>query len=351
MSAQCRSSSSQDDGRAVGSADAAEQLRRGVEGAVADLLGVVEDALDVATLAPLDADQVAEQMGMAFRQVGTVVVQEQRDDALLHLPARRLDAVVVGDLEAPGDDVAQKSERLALRLRRGAAAEEEEALGARVAPGRELVEQAALADAGIGHHGDGGEVAIDEQPLEGVLQRLELGVAADHPCRDAFDAAAAEAKAPGLGAQHQIALDGLVHALDGQRLLTLDLEHAAHLGVGIVADAQGPGRRGLLHARGDVHRDAANAAVGIDPAAEQHAAGVDADADVEAVVTVRSPHFGAERLAELEQGQAAAHGTLGIVFAGLRRRRRRPGCCRRRTAAPCRRAPGRRPSRAPRRRP
>ena len=111
----------------------------------------------MATLAPLDADQMAEQMGMAFRQVGTVVVQEQRDDALLHLPARRLDAVVVGDLEAPGDDVAQQSEGLALRLRRGAAAEEEEALRARVAPGCELVEQPALADAGIGHHGDGGE--------------------------------------------------------------------------------------------------------------------------------------------------------------------------------------------------
>ena len=84
-----------------------------------------------------------------------------------------------------------------------------------------------------------------------------------------------------------------------------------------MADAQGAGRRGLLHARGDVHRDAANAAFGIHAAAEQHAAGVDADADVEGVVTVRSPHFGAEHLAELEQGQAAAHGTLGIVFAGF----------------------------------
>ena len=84
-----------------------------------------------------------------------------------------------------------------------------------------------------------------------------------------------------------------------------------------MADAQGPRRRGLLHACGDVHRDAANAAIGIHPAAEQHAAGVDADADVEGVVTVRSPHFGAECLAEFEQGQAAAHGTLGIVFASF----------------------------------
>ena len=120
---------------------------------------------------------------------------------------RRLDAVVVGDLEAPGEDVAQQSEGLALRLRRGAAAEEEEALGARLAPGLELVEQPALADAGVGDHGDGGQLALGEQPLEGGLQRLELGVAADHPRRHAFDAAAADAKAARLGAQHQVALD------------------------------------------------------------------------------------------------------------------------------------------------
>ena len=144
----------QHDRRAVGRADAAEQLRRGVERAIADLPGVVEDALQVAAVTPLDADQVAEQMGVAFGDLGTVVVDEQRRDALLHLPARRLEAVVVADLEAPGQDVAQQPERLALGLRRGAAAKEEEAFRTRVAPGRELVEQTALADAGIGHHAD-----------------------------------------------------------------------------------------------------------------------------------------------------------------------------------------------------
>ena len=131
-----------------------------MEGAVADLLGVVEDTLDVAAVAPLDADQVAEQMGMAFGQVGAVVVQEQRHDALLHLPARGLDAVVVGDLQVPGEDVAQESVGLALGLRSGAAAEDGEPLWTRFAPGRELVKQPALADAGVGHHGDGGEIAF-----------------------------------------------------------------------------------------------------------------------------------------------------------------------------------------------
>ena len=157
--------------------------------------------------------------------------------------------------------------------------------------------------------------AVDEQPLEGVLQRFELGIAADHPGRDALDAAAAEPKAARLRAQHEVALDEAVDALDRERLLRLDLEQAAHLRVGVVADAQRAGRRGLLHARGDVDRDAADAAVGIDPAAEQHAAGVDADAHVEAVVAVRAPDLGAERPAELEQREAAAHGALGVVLA------------------------------------
>jgi hypothetical protein len=44
---------------------------------------------------------------------------------------------------------------------------------------------------------------------------------------------------------------------------------------------------------------------------------VDADPDVEALVPVRFPHLRAEVLAEGEQGQAAAHGPLRIVFACL----------------------------------
>jgi hypothetical protein len=127
-----------------------------------------------------------------------VARQEQRHHALLELAARGLDAVVVGDLEAPGEDVAQEAERLALRLRRGVAAEEDEAFRARVAPARELVEQAALAEAGIGHDADRGEAAVDEQPLEGLLQRLELGVAADHARGHAFDARLPRRKLRGL---------------------------------------------------------------------------------------------------------------------------------------------------------
>ena len=82
--------------------------------------------------------------------------EEQRDDARFHLPACDLDAFVVGNLEAPDEDVAQQAERLALRLRRGAAAKEMEAFGTRMGPCLELTEQSALADAGVRHDGDHG---------------------------------------------------------------------------------------------------------------------------------------------------------------------------------------------------
>ncbi len=151
----------------------------------------------------------------------------------------------------------------------------------------------------------------------GGLQGFEFGVATDHPGGHSLDAAAGDAEGPRLGAQHQVAVHRGIDALDGQRRLRLDFEHAAHLGVGVVADAQGPGRGGLLHARGDVDGDAADAAVGVDPAAEQHAAGVDAHAHIEAGVAVRGLDFRAEGLAQGQQREAAVHGAFDVVLAGL----------------------------------
>ena len=81
-----------------------------------------------------------------------------------------------------------------------------------------------------------------------------------------------------------------------------------------MADAQAAGRSALLHARGDVHGDAADRAVLVHAAAEQDAAAVDADANVEAGVAVSCLHFRAQRSAEIQQREAAAHGALGIVL-------------------------------------
>jgi hypothetical protein len=73
--------------------------------------------------------------------------------------------------------------------------------------------------------------------------------------------------------------------------LRLDVEHASHVAVGVVTDAQCPARCGLLHACGDVDGDAANAAFAIDSAAQQHAAGVQAHTDIEATLAVLARHL------------------------------------------------------------
>jgi hypothetical protein len=64
-------------------------------------------------------------------------------------------------------------------------------------------------------------------------------------------------------------------------------------------------------------RRCSDGAFGIDAAAEQHTAGVYTDSDVEAIVPVCGLHQRAERLAEVQQGQTAMHGTLGVVFLCL----------------------------------
>jgi len=53
---------------------------------------------------------------MRLRQLGTVLVDEQRDDAVLHLGTRRLDGIVIVDPEAPGEEGAQQAERLSARI-------------------------------------------------------------------------------------------------------------------------------------------------------------------------------------------------------------------------------------------
>ena len=100
------------------------------------------------------------------------------------------------------------------------------------------------------------------------------------------------------------------------RRLSSDLEHAAHLAIGVVADAQGAGRRRLLHARRDVDRDAADAAFRVDAAAQQDRAGVDADAHAEAVdaVLALEPRARARRLPE--DVETGADGALGVVLEG-----------------------------------
>ena len=75
-----------------------------------------------------------------------------------------------------------------------------------------------------------------------------------------------------------------------------------------------PVGRGLFHAGGDVDGEAANAALRIDAAAEQHTPGVHADADVEIATTVAAQHEFALAFCFVEKRQAGAHGALRIVL-------------------------------------
>ena len=98
----------------------------------------------------------------------------------------------------------------------------------------------------------------------------------------------------------EVADDGLVQALHRQRLRRRDLEQAAHVNVGVVADPQTSGRCGLLHTGGNVDGLAADARVVVNAAAEQHGAGVNAHAEIAAAIAVSTEHFGADGLAERE---------------------------------------------------
>ena len=84
----------------------------------------------------------------------------------------------------------------------------------------------------------------------------------------------------------------------------------------VVADAQPSRRRALLHARGDVDRGAANAALGIDAATEQHAAGVHADAHVEVGHAMPLAHPRRLLVRRFDDAQAGADRALHIVLAG-----------------------------------
>ncbi len=233
--------------------------------------------------------------------VGEVEPDQLADEARLHRPVlgkpRRqavdqfglggLGAVAVGDLQTPGEQVAQQPIRLQLAGRVGPAEQQPEGTRIELERGLELVHQPALAQARIGHHRDGAHLARAGRGVECGAKSREFEVAPDHR-------------------------RGV--ALHLQRRLRLHVEPAAHMQVSVVADAQAAGRCTLLHARGDVDGAAADRAAFVDPAAEQHAAGVDAHAHIEAGMAEAAPHRLALGPAFGQQRQAGVHGALRVVF-------------------------------------
>jgi hypothetical protein len=132
--------------------DATKQLRGGMESAVADLAWIVEDASEMATVRATRCRSGGRADGVSFGEIRAAVVEEQRDDACSIL-RRAVSILSSSAMSKPrSNDVPEQPEGPALRLWRGATAEQHKALRSRVAPGGELVQQSALADARIGHH-------------------------------------------------------------------------------------------------------------------------------------------------------------------------------------------------------
>src|SRR5262249_50456153 len=119
----------------------------------------------------------------------------------------------------------------------------------------------------------------------------------------------------GPGGQYHVAAKGMGKALEDDRWLLGDVEHAADVAVRRVTDPKASRRRPLLHAGGDVDGDATDAALGIDTAAQQYRTGMDADAHVEDVAPVSSLDLEGKPTGLVQDPEPRAHGALGIVLA------------------------------------
>lgn len=75
--------------------------------------------------------------------------------------------------------------------------------GLRLRPGLELVQQAAFAEARLGHHGQHRQATRAAHLGEGVLKLREFRVASDHARGSALDAAAGDPERARSGAKHQ----------------------------------------------------------------------------------------------------------------------------------------------------
>ncbi len=162
-------------------------------------------------------------------------------------------AVAVQDVEAESQQVAPQAIGHALQVGRGPSLEVTHPLRPQFDPVIELVEQAALAQAGVADDGDAAAFGGGHNRAERFLQRGQFGVAADHARLDALDAAGGGAEGARLGPQHDIDRHRLLPAAYGQRAERLHVEDTTHVAVGVVGHQHAAQRRGLLQPVGQVH--------------------------------------------------------------------------------------------------
>jgi hypothetical protein len=179
----------------------------------------------------------------------------------------------------------------------------------------QLLQQAALADAGFGQHGQGMGRLLLAHGLERLQQLRQFFVAADQRCFLPLDTPCRQPELARLQTFDEPAAHRRFHTLDADRLLRLRVEQTPHEAPGVMADPQATRRRTLFHPGGDMHRLAAQRVVTVHAATAQDRAGVDAYAHPKTGVTLLEADLFTQARALGEQGQAAAHRAFGVILA------------------------------------
>jgi hypothetical protein len=235
----------------------------------------------------------AEQLGEALGdQRAPLLATQQPGQAGPGLLGR----VVGGDPGRLADDLDHRPQGHAVPEGRAVAAQH----GGPVAQaGHELVDQPGLADAGRSQHGHQVAAALGGRPLEQPQQQLLLAITAEHGGDRPPDASR-----PGgedlLQPPHLLRLG---RALDGEGAHRLGLDRVGHQPVGLLAEQDLAGAGRLLEALGQVDRGPGELLLEGPGVADQHVAGVDAEADVELEATLAANLGG-----QLVQGRAELGG-------------------------------------------
>ena len=248
---------------------------------------------------------------------GLAILAEQVLDPFDQLAARLGGAVAVADLQMAAHQIAQQSIWLQGAARVGAAEQQPAALSALRPHLLELAKQPALAQACVAHHRDSAQRSFCNHGVKGSFQPVEFAIPPNHAGLQAFNAPCGGMKGLRPGSLDEVAAYRCGDALDADRRLLDDVEHAAHMAIGVVADAQAARRSRLLHARRQVNHRAPDAAVGVDAATQQHGAGVDAGTHVEVGDAVRLTHLWSLPPCFFDDAQACQDCALGIVLVGL----------------------------------
>jgi hypothetical protein len=287
-----------------------QQLVEGGQGAITQLPGI--DRHQVRAPREVQADELAQQMNRGFALACEVGFQTRTE-----AQAGAVGGFAVGDLQPVRQQLTQHEVGLPLRSGMCARHHARWALqrgGPHVHKLQQLIEQAAFAQPCFGQNGATAGTPFAPHGLHGRQKPRQFRFAAEQRGGQTFNTSCGPRLAGWQRALHQVSRDGCIAPLHHQRRLRLHLEQALHMAPGVVADAQRAGRRGLLHARGQIDRHAADAAVFVHATTEQHHAGVHAHAHIKTGMPKTRLYAAAFVAARFQQCQARAHGAFGIVF-------------------------------------